>query len=159
MTGGEQSHQNFVAECAKAEVERRGEYIPPPTRISSWAEKTGRCLKHVAREQRPPLCNICARITVERSIVERVVDALLAAGHLLNVDNGEDVTTTTVDRDYILRSLFQTDDEHLISYKHGRIDAWVRFVYGNGGFDVISDYTTNLEPIIAPIMSYADSLS
>jgi hypothetical protein len=24
--------------------------------------------------------------------------------------------------------------------------GWVRFVYGNDGWDVVSDYTTNLEP-------------
>lgn len=36
--------------------------------------------------------------------------------------------------------------------------GWVRFVYGNDGHDVISDYTTNLESVLEPINAYAESL-
>jgi hypothetical protein len=28
--------------------------------------------------------------------------------------------------------------------------GWVLFIYGNDGWDVISDYTCNLEPIMGP---------
>ena len=37
--------------------------------------------------------------------------------------------------------------------------CWVWFVYGNDGWDVVCDYTINLESIIDPIIEYACNLS
>jgi hypothetical protein len=34
--------------------------------------------------------------------------------------------------------------------------GWVRFIYGNGGWDVINDYTTNLEPWMTNVDAIAD---
>jgi hypothetical protein len=54
----------------------------------------------------------------------------------------------------------EVDDEHLGVFQAAdatgvervcRPFAWVRFVYGNDGYDVISDYTTSLEAVLAPI--------
>jgi hypothetical protein len=125
-----------------------------------------RCNKHQTAETLPRLCGTCQRITVEQEIVTRTVDALLAAGYLLQTDIQEDPrpAAPTRDRDYILTEMIEVDDEFLgVWFGHpagGDLwpDAWVRFVYGNDGWDVVSDYTTNLESILAPINTYADSL-
>ena len=36
-------------------------------------------------------------------------------------------------------------------------DGWVQFIYGNAGFDVINDYTVNLEAALARTNKLADS--
>ncbi len=36
--------------------------------------------------------------------------------------------------------------------------GWVRFIYGNDGWDVISDYTTNLEPVMKLVQPLIDRL-
>lgn len=124
-----------------------------------------RCYEHKDREIPPRLCSTCQRIGVEAELVEKTVDALLAAGYLLRTDIQEDPrpATPTAERDAILREMMDVDDEFLGAYKtydknDARPDGWVRFVYGNDGYDVVSDYTTNLESVLAPVNAYADTL-
>jgi len=50
----------------------------------------------------------------------------------------------------VKRALFTTDEDYLYVYEAGRSlnekdtrpDDWVRLVYGNDGWDVISDYSS-----------------
>ena len=51
---------------------------------------TARCDRHTDTPKRPSDCAICTRIAIERRIVRATVRACLAAGYLLNVDNGGD---------------------------------------------------------------------
>jgi len=37
--------------------------------------------------------------------------------------------------------MFTTDDDCLIVVKDGKPFGWIQFIYGNDGYDVISDYT------------------
>lgn len=116
-----------------------------------------RCNVHRTRETLSPLCHICQRIAVEHDIVTRTVDALLAAGyHIRESEDGafED------GRDVTLAVLFDLDDAYLIArHKDALKSGWVRFVFGNDGWDVINDYTTNLEDVLAPVNAFADTLS
>lgn len=122
-----------------------------------------RCHAHKDRMELPPLCHVCQRIAVEQEIVTRTVDALLSAGFRLATDADDCAQHTyTADRSVILAALMEVDDEHLLARAGTRADArtgWVRFVYGNDGYDVISDYTTNLEDVLAPVNAYADTLA
>lgn len=122
-----------------------------------------RCDKHTDRKTLPALCHTCIRMAMERRIVTRTVDALLAAGFYLNIDNGggsPELSHDTQDRALLLKNLGATDDEFLlVSDGANTSHGWVRFVYGNDGYDVISDYTTNLESVLAPVNAYADTLS
>ncbi len=119
----------------------------------------------------PKACHTCTRINVERELVLKTVDALLAAGHALATDEGDHrfygAVDPTRDRDAIVAALMEVDDEHLGVFAGSQATgqarvcqpfAWVRFVYGNDGFDVISDYTTNLSAIVDPIVDYAGTL-
>lgn len=130
-----------------------------------------RCYDHKHRDELPKLCHVCQRIAVEQDIVTRAVDAFLAAGFALqtNQSGGPWVPERpATDRDLILAELMQVDDEHMAVIKAGAdpmasgqhtCEGWVRFVYGNDGYDVISDYTTNLEAILEPVNAYAETLS
>jgi len=70
-------------------------------------------------------------------------------------------TTPTPDSASILEHLMEVDDEHLYVFVPFNPESvgWVYFVYGNDGYDVISDYTTGLEAILAPVITHADTLS
>lgn len=115
-----------------------------------------RCSNHRLVETNPH-CHTCKRIGTEIRIVKRTVDALIKAGYWLNVDNGgdtEELDEPTQDREALHKVLGETDDERIMVYRavDGPLCAWVLLVYGNDGWDVISDYTTNIDPIIEPII-------
>jgi len=112
-----------------------------------------------------------ARVSVEQRIVRKTVDVLLAAGYALATDEGDHrfygPSNPTRDRQTILDALMEVDDEHLGVFtaeeatgheRHVQPFAWVRFVYGNDGYDAISDYTTNLEDVLASVNTYAEQL-
>jgi hypothetical protein len=56
-----------------------------------------------------------------------------------------EVHRPTVNVAALHRDLVNCDDDWLIAYKDGAKFGWARFVYGNDGWDVISDYSVNLE--------------
>ena len=87
------------------------------------------------------------RQKIEQTIARAVVDALLAAGFALGVYDGEDIVIYhSTSKAAILKALFDTDEDYLYVYEGTDLHrGWVRFVYGNDGWDVISDYTVNLE--------------
>jgi hypothetical protein len=146
---------------------------------------TGQCYDHRDRSAPVRCCATCQRIGVEVDIVTRTVDALLAAGWALATNDGEGPrpAVPTTDRAAILAELMDVDDEYLRAYQLSgdgctcveppapvngfthdadcprRRQAWVRFVYGNDGYDVISDYSVNLDPTLEPVNAYADSLT
>lgn len=113
----------------------------------------------------PQACNICRRINVERQIVERVVDNLLGAGFWLAVNDqgGDDdirPEVPTAVRELIFKELMETDDDFLAVYSTPGEPlpmGWVRFVYANDGWEVINDYTTNLDTVLAPVMDWIDA--
>lgn len=97
---------------------------------------------------------VARRQNVELAILRATVNALLKNGFTLSVFDGEEdllikgESEGSKDKKAIFDALFNTDEDYLNAWKDGRIFGWVRFVYGNDGWDVISDYTTNLEPYI-----------
>ncbi len=104
------------------------------------------------------------RIAIERRIVKKTIDDLLAAGFELAVHDGEEWHERTTDRAKLIDAIMNTDEDRLFVYRadgpKGRRDwfGWVFFVYGNDGWDVMSDYTVNLEDTLKPVNALADSL-
>jgi hypothetical protein len=91
------------------------------------------------------------RQEVERKIASALIQEALDAGYHISVNNGgdKDEIQPSTKKDVILNAMFATDEEHLLFYnEEGKKVGWVWFVYGNDGYDVISDYTTNLEHIM-----------
>lgn len=99
------------------------------------------------------------RQKVERRIVRRLIFDALKAGFSFNVNNGGDTNElpapTNKAKD-VLATMFATDSEHLLLYKDGKSFGWVFLVYGNDGWDVVSDYSINLEPVMAGATQLAD---
>lgn len=118
-------------------------------------------------------CETCKRIRIEKKIMRRTVKDLIAAGFKVSIWNGECYEiVNSVKLNDIMKVTFLTDED--IVYVHdgdapvhydadrdvthaGPFDSFVRFIYGNSGWDVISDYGVSLENIIKPIMDYAET--
>lgn len=99
------------------------------------------------------------RQNTEETLVLAVAVALLDAGFSLGVYDGEEVTIShSKDIKAIQAALFTTDLDYLFLYDAGRTakeidkrpDYTVTCVYGNDGWDVISDYSSaaDLDPFI-----------
>ena len=133
-----------------------------------------RCDRHKNREERPIACHVCTRIAVEQELVETVASVLISAGKTLNIyegDNEHRLTDYTSDLEVILKELMQCDEDLLevqwvewvedFALKQATLvekNGWVRFVYGNDGWDVICDYTMNLDDLLEPVCEYANTL-
>lgn len=99
---------------------------------------------------------------VEKEIVSWVVQDLLKAGFALSVYYGDGNwgAEKSIDAVAIVKDLMATDDEKLVAHRAGSSNTagWVRFVYGNDGYDVICDYTMNLEPHFKRALKLADMI-
>lgn len=95
------------------------------------------------------------RQEVERKIATAFVTSAIKDGYTINVDYGDGPSKILTSVKAVLAAMFQGDDDALTLFKHGKSVSWIHFVYGNDGWDVISDYSVNLEPI----MSEANKIS
>ncbi|HBL6731686.1 TPA: hypothetical protein LSG62_004489 [Serratia liquefaciens] len=93
--------------------------------------------------------NVEDRLRTEREIAVAAVKGLVQAGYQISVFDGEEVVNApSNDADSILGDMFSTDIDQLEVFNagdHVNRAGWVLFVYGNDGWDVICDHTTNLE--------------
>ena len=92
------------------------------------------------------------RQKIEREIVEAVIDSALAAGYSISVEDGDSelAIERSKDRAAILAEMFQMDDDTLRFHEGDREmwNGWVYFVYGNDGWDVVNDNSTNVEHLL-----------
>lgn len=105
------------------------------------------------------------RVRMEMQIAQRVVRDAIKAGWRLTVDYGEDElpveNSASVER--VVAALLECDEEYLILRRFDGNGAqtakgWVRFVYGNSGWDVICDYSVNIEGVLAGAEALAERL-
>jgi len=98
-------------------------------------------------------------ISIETQIIKATIDTLLAHGYLLGVNDGEMTTVRRIaNHDTLLTAMRTTDEDYLLVFDPRTLAqiGWVRFIYGNDDTEVINDYTTNLEPVMAPIFTMID---
>lgn len=105
--------------------------------------------------------SIKMRQKVEREIAEAVIDGALEAGYTLDVYDTEEVTVkNSASKTEILEAMFTTNEDYLYVRNGGTNPfGWVRFIYGNDGWDVVNDYTTNLEEMMTKANALAESYS
>lgn len=104
--------------------------------------------------------SVKARQALEKRIARAFIKQALAAGFAISVFDGmEEPIIKSRDETAIIKAMFSVDTEHLFLYRDedgGKRFGWVFFVYGNDGWDVVSDYTTNLEPYMTEANKIAD---
>lgn len=104
--------------------------------------------------------NIETRQRIERQIVEKAARCLIAAGYSVEVFDGEETAqAATTDMKLIKAALYSTDEDYLRAIDAtGKRVGWVRMIYGNDGWDVMADNTTNLEDVLKDATALADKL-
>ncbi|ENU1229103.1 MULTISPECIES: hypothetical protein [Enterobacterales] len=105
--------------------------------------------------------DIQERQIVEHRIVETAAQGLVDAGFGIAVYDGEElVTEVTHDVSSIMEAMFSTDEEFIYAYdSNGKHVGWVHLVYGNSGWDVISDNTNNLEDALIAATELAEEIA
>lgn len=98
------------------------------------------------------------RAAVELKIVHRLLsDAEKAYGDCC-VQIQEDELHTGLTHQEAIDLLFDLDEADVLFTKDGEeIEGWVKLIFGNG-YDVISDYSTVLEDLMAPVNKFADKM-
>lgn len=118
--------------------------------------------------------SVAARRELEARVVMTVIRSFLAAGYRLSVslergydheEMKENGVLGTTDLDKLMGEAFAGDDCHLFVHeaegpllRKGSLVSigWVYFVMGNDGYDVMSDYSTVLEPHLKEAEAIAD---
>ena len=122
-----------------------------------------KCSTHQRNPEPGHLCETCARIRLEMRIMRKTIQALIAAGWFVTIDNGEaEEIRNNKSVTEIMKVVFLTDEDFVYVSKvptpEGEpYDHFVRFIYGNDGWDVINDYSTALESVMKPVMDYAET--
>lgn len=102
---------------------------------------------------------VMRRALMELRIVRRVVRDLKAAGYDLFLDVADNEPPMEINtKTEKIAELFQLDDAVVFVHKGQRSAGWVRFVFGNDGYDVVCDYTTNLEEDLKGASELADKI-
>jgi hypothetical protein len=104
---------------------------------------------------------IRSRIAIERRIVRSLVNELISNGCSLRVDDGDEIHPITSTAKTALKQLMNTDQDRLYVYApvdgNSRYIGEVFLVYGNDGWDVMSDWSLNLEKRAPNTFALAES--
>lgn len=99
------------------------------------------------------------RMRMERRIVTFMLEDAIKQGFALSVFNGEEVTVKkSTNATELWEACRSVDEESILFYKDGVRVGHVCLVYGNDGWDVISDYTTNLHDVLAATNRLVDEV-
>jgi hypothetical protein len=107
-----------------------------------------------------PLPPIPHASTEEKLIVGKLVRDMLAAGYCLTIWNGGDEPELerSTDEAKIFADLGASGHDEIVAHTAaGKRAGWVMLVWGND-CDVICDYTTNFEAVLAGANTLADEL-
>ena len=101
------------------------------------------------------------RRAMELRILLSSVRELLGQGFELAINNGgdQDECEPTTKLATLKDALYNADEDYVLVHKDGKCIGWLRFIYGNSGWDVLSDYTTNLEALLPKTMALIDKAS
>jgi hypothetical protein len=89
--------------------------------------------------------DLARRLRMEKRMATGLVKACLDLGFSISINNGEDweIRKSTNSRK-IMAAMFTTDEEYLVIHDEAdKKRGWFFLVYGNDGWDLISDYSAN----------------
>jgi hypothetical protein len=103
--------------------------------------------------------DVQTRIRIEKRIAKTAVKQLLSAGFTITVFDGEArPVERSSDLKAIMDDLMSTDEDLLEVFQGDKFIGSISLIYGNDGWDVISDYHVILEPNLTEAMALAERL-
>ena len=105
--------------------------------------------------------SVRVRRQIELAVVRHMLGQLLAAGHPITVNDGEDFPVKrSTDIEAIIQAAFAVDECWLSVHKGKKeLLGVIYLVFGNDGWDVIADYHVSLEELLKPTNDFAEALS
>jgi len=110
--------------------------------------------------------NLETRIKIEKRVARLFLKTAIKAGYLVRVHDGDDWACARTDKVSVaLEAMFSTDEDRVYVYEKVNDETAEKlfkrlghayFIYGNDGYDVISDYSVSLEHIVRPVTDYCD---
>ena len=99
----------------------------------------------------------------EQAMLKCLIAELLEHGFALSVNDGEEeVVKQSRDPEKIFQACRSTDQDLLIVFhlepRGLRQIGWIKLVYGNDGWDLLSDYTINLEPFLVKTQTLSNTI-
>lgn len=94
-------------------------------------------------------------IEFEQKVVKKIIDAAIARGYSIIINNGDSVTKKMRNANNIFAKTFLTDEDSFEFYKENEYIGFIEIVYGNV-VDVLSEYSINLEGMIKPINDFIE---
>lgn len=102
------------------------------------------------------------RQIIEKRIANKLFSVILSKGYLISIHDGEEYVLKGSDNLVkCLKAIMSTDEDIIsVSNKEGKKLAFIYLVYGNDGYDVISDYSANelCEDIMSEVNAYIDNM-
>ncbi len=94
---------------------------------------------------------------IEKKICKRLINTIHKQGYKFDINDGEeDVIRHSRDKKAAFEALFSTDEDYIIVRNdEGQRLGSIWLIHGNG-IDVISDYSTSLEPILEPVTKWIE---
>lgn len=104
--------------------------------------------------------DVAARLRIEGRVARAIVDKALADNMRISVHDGEAYAIAqSTDRAAIIDAMASTDmDKLVLRDMDSRYRGTIVLVYGNSGWDVISDHTVALTDWLSPIMELCDQI-
>lgn len=103
------------------------------------------------------------RIKLEQRIVKSLISELLTQGFALSVYDGEEHHAITTNRQDVINAIMETDEDVLHVYESTNPLAkhlgFILLVYGNDGWDVMSDWTVALDAYIPKTLALVEKVS
>lgn len=104
--------------------------------------------------------NVDQRQRIEQEIARAAATGLIEAGYSISVFDSEEIVlkrSTNVER--IVEAMFSTDEDYFYAYRPEETEraGYVHFVYGNEGWNVISDNSLSLEPALEAATALSES--
>jgi hypothetical protein len=106
--------------------------------------------------------DIALRQALELAVATKLIDVLIGAGYSLAVDDSEEgELVPSKDKAALLESMGASDEETLRVYHDDKQIGDIFLVYGNDGWDLISDYyfQKKFYPTIQALISGIDTES
>lgn len=100
------------------------------------------------------------RIELEKTIIQKLIEDALALNYKVSVFDSEEWCLKRSSSFVDIMEAVMSSDEDLLRFRsaQGAYMGAVQLVYGNSGYDVISDYTESLDALIAGAEALANKL-
>lgn len=87
--------------------------------------------------------------TIERVIIDGLIDRILAKGYMISVNDGEEtVISRATDKKAIQKAIGHTGETHfIVRNAEGKKLGWILLIHGNEE-DVVADLSVSLEEVV-----------